>query len=418
LKQAVLWFAVFSCLPCCPVLTAQSDASVPILIGYQTAPPAASRLTIDGRPVHYSSATGFICGNTDGLLGTEGGVPHFVSGSMLGVYGKWSRKTQQYEAASVCVLRVPSSEVSGSAVIDSVLSSSAKIDIVADGRLLRLPAKRGTLLSASGDAPTPGEWLDYKAKRQKDGTFLLTGMKIHPAPYGPDEKHPWKPVLFIEPTPQRAGLFKMAHLQRPWTLPNDPQALERIRRVGGSVVPAWQKALPAGAPDGWQFAFYLVKGKHLSGGDCLSFPDGLILVPSKTESLLKDDGQLAALLAGCVAEVTEEQVLRISPGATASAATEIGSLAAPAVLGLPMLVGSFAYGEHEQTMMRDQSARVALVYTAAAGYPIADGAAAWETLKSKHGQMRLNSQPPDRADIAYKMETQAAPAAAAAAGAP
>ena len=392
-----------------PLARAQDSQSVPVLMGYLTASPSASLLMVDNRPVRFNQATDFSCGSTETQM-SPSGMPVIVPGTELAVYGKWNKKQSSFTATSVCGLSAPARKINGSAVIDEVVPSSAGVTLIADGRVLRLRAKQGILNIEpplkSDLAPTAGEWLDYQATRQTDGSYLIKAADLREPRFGPDDKHIWKPIAFVAPSAQGPGKFQPAHLFGTWKLPYDPQALARLQRVGDSVIPKWEKSLPSDAPDKWPIAFYVLKGGALADEDCLSFPNGTILVLQKTLARLKQDDQLAALLAGCVGEVLEEQDLRQMPKMTKAGVVEAASMAVPPVAASGALIGAFVYADHVENDIQAQSARVQLTYLAMAKYSASNGPAAWETLKGKNDLPRWDKQPPGRALRLYKAEAE------------
>jgi hypothetical protein len=407
-----LRFCCFFLLAACIHEAGAQDAQpVPVLMGYVTAPPTAASLQIDGRPVQLRPDTIFQCGNTSALIGVTNGLPRFVTGAELAIYGKWSKKQSAFVADSVCGMDTPAKEVTGSAVIDAVLPAADGVTMLSDGRVLRMAAQKGILSIdpplPGGGAPKPGEWLNYKAHRNDNGTYTVTAAELRLPPFGPNDKHVWNPVALVAPSEKGPGKFQPAHLIGPWKLPYNPSALARLQRVGQSVIPAWERSLPEGAPDKWPIAFYvLAGGRSLGGKDCLSFPNGTILVWQKTLATLKRDDELAGLLSGCVAEVLEEQSLRLLPKVGKADIAEAASLAAPAVAGLGMLVGGVVYANHIENEIRAQSTRVQLTYLAMAHLLPGSAPAAWETLQGKDGIPRWDKQPDNRADRLYKEEAE------------
>ncbi len=76
----------------------------------------------------------------------------------------------------------------------------------------------------------------------------------------------------------------------------DDNALQaRIQRIGATVVPDYQTALPKDHPSKINFQFYAVDSQEHRSVICSN--DGLILVPKSVLERLKTDDQLAALLA-------------------------------------------------------------------------------------------------------------------------
>ncbi len=186
-----------------------------------------------------------------------------------------------------------------------------------------------------------------------------------------------------------------------------------MARVGATVVPAWEKSFGARYPDERQMRFYAAS---LHTANCSALPNGIVLIPEKTANRLSTDAELAAFLAGCVAEIEEEQIAVVGGDVPGSDRDVALSSAAFAAFGLTGAAINGAYQKHLQDLFEQQSARVALTYLAAAGYPLSAGPQVWELLESKHGQPDLSRPPGTRTQFMYQAlseeNTQAEAAAA------
>ena len=389
---------------CFASVFAQEPGSLPVFDGYLTAAPEATHLMIDGRRVLTPKGVGSYCGTAVGGLTFHHGMPDFPAGTKLAVYGSWHKKDAAYVADYVCLVSRPEAMVSGSAVIDEVTHTSDGTLILADGRLLRIPGEGGPLRWQSPlSATTPlaaGLWIDYTASRLGDGDFLLKSGTLRDASFGSARTQNWQPMEFVAPSPASPGKLKLSPLTATLKLPYDETILARLSRVGGSVVPAWERSLPDGAPDKHAFHFYLTDWHRMP--DCIAFPNGTILVPKKTEAELRNDAQLAGLLAGCVAEVLELQAVRNESKQAVTSGAEWASLAMPFGIGLVPLVGGTAYQAHLQEVAESQAARVALTYLQQAHYNPMSAALAWEVLNGKNGAPAPNKQPGTRATYYYR----------------
>lgn len=378
-------------------------------MGYLTAPPTAASLQIDDRSVQLRSDTVFQCGNTSALIHVTNGLPRFVTGAELAVYGKWDKKKAAFVADSVCGMSTPAKDVTGSAVIDAVLPAADGVTLLSDGRVLRMAAQKRILSIdpplPDGGAPKPGEWLNYKAHRDQNGRYTVTAAELRLPPFGPKDKHAWKPVSFEAPTANAPGHIRPSHVQGTWVLTAEGPALARLRRVGESVVPAWERGLQADAADKWPITFYLAENHSLQS--CASLPNGMIFTTPKTVASLPQDGQLAALLAGCVAQVLEEEALRSKPQSRSEIAAESALIVVVPIITIPAVVLSEKHdGNLLETSQSEQDNRVALTYLAAAGYSVTEEAAAWETLKGKMETTHRSKQPDGQMDRVYKAEAE------------
>jgi hypothetical protein len=203
--------------------------------------------------------------------------------------------------------------------------------------------------------------------------------------------------------------LKVARIAPTYILPYDSAVLDRLAAIGDSVIPQWQKQLPAKDSGKVDFRFY--EAEKLPVDDCVSFPDGIILVSKKTVGILTIDSDLAGLLANCVAEVTNEQAARYFTKTAANSGISIGAAITGAfVPGVGLIaLGDAAYGEHERHIAEEAAARVAVNYLVLAGYPINSGASAWEKIEGKHGQMTPEHDPGTRSRLEYQAEAEALP---------
>jgi predicted Zn-dependent protease len=208
----------------------------------------------------------------------------------------------------------------------------------------------------------------------------------------------------VPPANGQDGKLKLAHLQGTFKLVGDQMMEDRVARVGASVVPAWQKAMPNTNPRKIDYQFYVVE--KTSVNDCYSIPNGTVLVPKKILTALPEDSDLAAVVAGCVAEVTVDQALHFYSRLTTASALSVGAVAVGVLIpgvGLAALAGG-GYNEHEISLAEEQAARIAMTYLQMSGYPATAGATAWEKLEGKHDQMQPGQQPGRRARLEYEAQ--------------
>ena len=387
------------------------------LRGYVDGPAQDGVLQVSGRPVRLAHDSQFNCTNIPppGLT-IRDGFPVLPRGSLVDVFGRWDKKTAAYSASSICPVAVPEREVSGEAVIDAVSSSPDGEALLADGRRLvipQTPALRGALgLPAKLDALV-GQWLAYKAERQK-GVLILTVAEVRSNLDSQLEVklRDVKPLVLTPPTGGQDGRLKWGKLMPSWTLSGDAAAEARVMRVSNRLGPAWSNTSPTTGSPWIPLSFYLVK--NLKVNDCASFANGIVLVPLKVYDRLADDAELAAVLGGCIAEIEERQTARFAVKDAASSEAGMAGLAgfagaALAVGALPVVLGGDVYAAHLRQLKEEQSARVALFYLHQAGYPATAGAAAWEKLDSRHGKMEPNEMPSRRSEIFYKAAAENAP---------
>lgn len=128
---------------------------------------------------------------------------------------------------------------------------------------------------------------------------------------------------------------------------------------------------------------------------------------------LKDDGQLAAVLAACVAQVLEERAMRSKPNSKSELALTTAAVLLVPMITIPaVVVAEQKDGNRLETDITEQDARVGMTYLAAAGYPVADAPSAWEKLQASHGTPHWNKQPDGRVGREYQAQAENAAATA------
>jgi hypothetical protein len=187
----------------------------------------------------------------------------------------------------------------------------------------------------------------------------------------------------------------------------------RIERVGNSLVPAYQLALPASDPAKVHFRFKLIDTKLFRYA--LSLASGIILVPYEAVERVQNDAQLAAILADAIACAIEKRAYSWSSSlGNLRAVLMLAEVADDPLLGLSAVVtsakaatGNFLEGTHEH------SGRVSLCLLHDAGYDIYQAPIAWWLLASKDPKPIAEIRLPDHAAYLYRIlgETWHNPAA-------
>ena len=158
-----------------------------------------------------------------------------------------------------------------------------------------------------------------------------------------------------------------------------------------SVVPTYQKLLPADHPSKINFQFYAVDVKNIRSE--INSTSGLILIPTQMVERLKNDDQLAAVLADGVAFNLQRQAARLIVANRISAGSEIvGGIAGIFVPGLGLgTVISSSVTDNMLDAMEKQRSRVALALLADAGYDPWQAPEAWRLLEPRRLPKDLNS---------------------------
>jgi hypothetical protein len=144
-------------------------------------------------------------------------------------------------------------------------------------------------------------------------------------------------------------------------LPKDVQ--DYISKVGDSLVPSYQRAMPDAELTKIPFQFFVVERPEPFA---LSLPNGVVLVTSTLFEVLENEAQLAAMLGRQIAHVIQKHNLRQSLESTQKR------------LSLAMgRAGSYSYVNHVQ------ADRLSLEYMLLAGYDLREAPRAWKLIGAK-----------------------------------
>jgi len=162
---------------------------------------------------------------------------------------------------------------------------------------------------------TTNVWATYKAERGSDGALTATLIKFEPNQVDADEQdyHDRAKPRYIDADPGKhkpAQLIFGSKVAVKFDVLPDQEVQDYVRRIGNSLVPQYQKDLPASDPTKIDFRFYVVKVASLWMGnmeDEIDLPNGIVLVQEDVLESFENEAQLAAFLAYCVAHVLEKQ---------------------------------------------------------------------------------------------------------------
>jgi hypothetical protein len=324
------------------------------------------------------------------------GPKSFFIGEQLKVAGSNHQANHGFAASKVFIL-TPAGDLSGTAVIDLVpvhhTSDSAGYFVRADGYLLLItPQSKLTFTASLGSLAdvAAGQWIQYSGTLQADGTVRIDSATIYPdlvshreAKLRKDTDYDPSQVPYEEAQDQLSTEFLLSYYKHigPWP---DAAMQARIQRIGNSLVPAWQRALPDSDPAKINFRFAAVNQKHF--GEGFDLPSGVILLPRQIVERMQNDDQLAALIADNMAQVLEKDTLRMLPISHETLATGLaGDAAGVFVPGLDLAIGlaGAAARAHARGLQVVQSGRVSLCLMHDAGYDIQQAPLAWWLLAGK-----------------------------------
>jgi hypothetical protein len=369
---------------------------------------------VDGTRVTTTAET--VISYTRGLAASPGQPDLTVRlGQTVEVSGKFDGKTHSLQATKLKLLLVPDGgTVTGLGIVDLIPppdpSAPPNTTIVrADGNLIIITpdtAFTSTLPDPSLNGIHTNVWISYHGARNPDGTVLTDRVSIKPNVVAHKEetlnaKWDYK-TDEVDPDAKQSVLSKAVKGVDPKQVPPyvDAAMQARVDRIGASLIPAYQRALPDSDPTRIVFRFQLV---DQNWKDALTLPSGIILVPHQVVDRLENDSQLATVLADNMACALEKQVLRAIPAAQAMTATDVAGMAAGLVVpgAGAVSLGTYAARSVMARHRLEQSGRVSLTLLSDAGYDIAEAPRAWWLLSSKKPKEIVNIPVPERAEYLY-----------------
>ena len=390
---------VFVALAVLPLLASASFAQAPrtvTLRGYISAV-RTDGFDLDGKSIEILPDTQFY--SFYGSKNSECELRQAIAADKPAiVLGTPEQNLPSVAAGKVVVWDEAGSEVSGLAVIDKVLAGGTNPVFRAGGHALRVSqwtdlrfsddlaglsqvntdiviAYRGNLLGADKVFLTRAEFFRPKEKAFRPAdeagmaqatTFSLGSMVDLEGRFSDDAGDQWKH------RPQDEGGSCGWHFVSP-----DPAVEERVRRIGERVVPRYQRELPDDDPGKIPFRFYAVDENDLQG-DLGCGNSGLVLIPTAAVARLRNDDQLAAVLADRVAASLVQVPMgqRIETGLTRAAVASSGVFGA----GVGMVVTGRLAMNAGVNKIREQRGRMALGYLADAGFNPRQSPEAWRLL--------------------------------------
>jgi hypothetical protein len=417
---------------CSAVFQGQDD---PVLTGYVTRAASGSDFDVNGIRILCSGVNRGAIVTASGIrqsaAGCQGSAPYI--GERLAVYsaqssiqfegGPNTERVDSINATRIEYQPMRHYEISSSAVIDVIpgqpLGSAPAADFLvrADGYRIRITGKTKIEwkppLRSLADVKA-GDWIKYKGKLDAAGVLVAASVEIGPntisngedklrkkGEYDPSAVTPGTKQNFLEAgfkggcggsyiegcDPKKFPPFDNAEMQA------------RIEKIGDSLIPAYQRALPADDPARIDFRFQLIDTKLLRSTFTLS--SGIILVPHQVVERLQNDSQLAAVLADGIARALEKQQYRTEGKIRAADASTFAAAFVP-YAGLGAFTGFEVASDIEEKVM-EQRDRVSLVLLHDAGYDIDQAPIAWWLLDPGKPAPLAKIDIPDRAVYLYRI---------------
>jgi hypothetical protein len=346
--------------------------------GYVTALHLPGGFDVNGSPVVLRPDTTFGLERDRNTTASSPLRSRLQVGAYVWVLGSTEHRTAT--ARSVLFYENWNEKLEGFGPVDKLLSTGAEPVFSADGYAIRI--QPDTQVKFQGQAQSladvgPGTWLRYEGRRDPNGVLTATHasfLTVKPKPVKVvDGAEDFK--LQLEPPDLDAlknGRVMLGLTHKWYSIPADLALQQRVARIGMSLVPAFQRNLRDGDPFKIKFAFYAVDDSKLSGIVC-SPRGGIVLIPRHLVERLRDDNQLAAVLAMAVAAVTQRQGVNIFLKQGLLVAQELSAIALLATgtptAGISLAVESAIDRPDGQIVrLEEQRWRIALALMADAGY--------------------------------------------------
>jgi predicted Zn-dependent protease len=251
-------------------------------------------------------------------------------------------------------------------------------------------------------------WIAYAGKQRADGVvvaekaaFAPNGIKDaedklrNKAEYDPASVDPTKPQGVVSKLWRGIDAKRLPPYQ-------DAAMQARVDRIGMSLVPEYQRALPDTDATKIQFRFQVIDAKRFR--DALTLPNGIILVPKQVIERMENDAQLATVLADNIACALEKQEYQERPAREKMSAAQWAGLAGGLfVPGLGVATSAMNAGVEAaiERRLEEQSGRVSLGLMRDAGYDVYEAPRAWWVLAEKKGKDLAETKVPFRGAYLY-----------------
>jgi hypothetical protein len=371
------------------------------LDGYVSAIRFPAGFDLNAEPILVDSSTTYqwIGSDANSRLAASDDVKPGIYVEVTGTRGEHG-----LEATTVTLQESPPKSIKGFGLIVRVIAAGAEPVFEADGYRIHVPASATTKfagkLKALADVG-PNTWLKYEAKRETSGDLVALTAEFSQGKTG--KKKPTqieKDAAVPDAIPAHAtlidsnGNFKTGRTKVRlsdaggacgWHRPVDDPALQaRVWRVGMSVVPAYQRQLAKDDVTRIHFRFYVVDESQIRSE--FGCAPGLILVPKVAVDRLKNDAQLAAILADGVAFNLMVQSPRWAEENVGLLGVAIGGDVGAPFYSWSGLIADAAVVAVTYKIDRDfeeQRERIDLSLTADAGYDPWQAPEAWRLLAPK-----------------------------------
>lgn len=237
-----------------------------------------------------------------------------------------------------------------------------------------------------------GMTMTYEGTEQPDGTVLAKRVVFRRNELEKGEAGLWKwlkvkekPSDFVAGKP---GELKIDLVGKFKLLPNQ-EVQTYVSNLGQSLVPSYQRQLPADDPQKIPFKFYVVINKE---ANAFALANGVVVVHSGLFDALENEAQLVAVLSHEIAHSTQEHTWRQynkdkkKRTALAVASLGLSLFGAGDIAFILDTVKSSMESGYSRTL-ENQADRVGLEYMVDAGYDPREAARVWSVMQKKYGSI-------------------------------
>lgn len=413
----------------------------PSISGYVTRAVTASDFDVNGFHILCTAETNAASKSVQGVTGSTvacPGDPPFVGEGIVVYYSLSNTETNSKYAVRLERQRTkPPGKISGSAVIEAAPAQEAVgapdsgLIVRADGYRIRITRKTtikwNPPLQSLAEVKA-GDWIKYKGKQDAAGVLVAASVEIGPNAISSGEeklraKGEYDPSAVTAEAKQNylkdgfAGGCRGSYVRGcdPRRFPpfKDAMMQARIEKIGNSLIPAYQRALPDSDPTKIDFRFQVIDTKLIR--DAFTLPSGIILVPHQVVERMQNDSQLAAILADAIAHVLERQQYRAEGKQKGAIAATLAGVATTPYGGGYIAAEGMTAEREILTEEAEQGCRVSLSLLHDAGYDIDQAPMAWWLLDPMDPKPIAEINMPDRVAYLYRVlgETWHNPAASA-----
>jgi hypothetical protein len=359
--------------------------------GYITATEAPNEFDIGDKPILCGEYTAFTKKYSDQEVKLSCDVRQLPIGSRVQTVAVYKENLGKLVATEVTLFPDVSREgepieVTGTGLIQVTpqlqnQSSGRAATLWVDGYPLEITPE--TKLLAADGGPFAAEkvstnlWASYTARRKADEPIIASEIWFAPNTVDAEEQKfraGTEPKItepdYAKNTPGKIGK---------WKIIPEKSVQDYVTRVGNSLIPQYQKDLPPSDPTKISFRFYVIEHpsvwRAVLPAVC-STANGVIVIQDRSLARLRNEAQLAALLANSIALVLEKQEFRHRKRIKTQKDVQAISVLS-GFFGAPVAIGNGISMYEFFLHLKEQSTRIGLGYMLSAGYDIRETLPAW-----------------------------------------